>query len=217
MKKLSIILALFMGSLGGTVSSDAQLLSHLKNIRAELISIIDANISGKWEMVAQFSQEEKDRYSFYHQLLHQFFGQAQALRNIMFYDIAHPEFDLICENSSLSFIEIQNKFDSLSTWQRTKIMVPVKGGLRAQDPVEISEEVRQELFGLFTSLFAKISKEYSENNQYIFQEKVTNESIKSMFEDMLDVMIWHPESLMYSWPLLKLVDVKIEELEKSKA
>ena len=193
---------------------DARLLAHLKNIRAEVAFIIDSNLADRESGLSQVSQKERAQYRFAWKFFDEFYSKADVLQKIITDEIARPEFAVICDNISLSFTEIQNKFDNLSTYQKMSTLIPVEGGLRAQDPIEISEQVKQELFELFVPIFKKLYQEACEqNNDEIFGEKLTDSLIRKSFDEILDVLIWYPETLMYDWPIIKLLDAKIAELE----
>lgn len=189
---------------------NAQLLSHLKNIKEELISVLDWN---KANMLSpEVSKEFLDRHDFFDRMLHEFYNEAKSLQVIVREEIIRPEFNLVCDNIGLSFVQIQNKFDSLPTYQRGKVMIRVEDGFRAQDPVEMSESFKQELLEVFTIIFEKY---YKTGHIYFwddFQES-RDANIKAIFEEMLDVILWHSEMLMYDWPLIKLLNEKIAELE----
>ena len=99
-------------------------------------------------------------------------------------------------------------------------MISVEGGLRAQDPVEINESVKQELFELFQPIFAKVYQQHrakfihEKGKSILFEEEIVWDVIvKGCFGDVLDTIIWYPEALMYNWPLYQLINAKIAELE----
>lgn len=191
-------------------NNNGELLAHLKNIRAELISILDWN-KANW-FSPEVSQEFLDRHDFFDRMLHDFYNEAKTLQVIVREEIIRPEFNLVCDNIGLSFVQIQNKFDSLSTYQRREVMISVEGDFRSQDPVEISDDIKQELLEIFTIIF---EKHYKTGHIYFrddFQES-PDENIKAIFEEFLDVVIWNPEMLMYDWPMIGLLDEKIAELE----
>ncbi len=215
MKKMLLmtILMSFVGSAcANTEVSDAQLLGHLKNIRSQLISIIDENRSSRF---SEFSQEEMARYNFFATLISEFYNKAKTLQRIVTDEIVRPEFDVVCDNISLSFYQIQNKFDNLPTYQRMNTLVSVEGDLQAQDPVEISEDTKQELFELFVPIFEKTYQEYSLqfSQKDTFGEKMAEETIRNIFKEILDIYLWHPEMLMDNWPMIDLLNAKIAELE----
>jgi hypothetical protein len=183
-----------------------ELLVHLKNIRAKLISALDqARIS----KATEWSQKDVRIYNFFRNVVDGFYSEAKALQKIVTEEIVRPEFNVVCDNIALSFIQIQNKFDNLPTHQRMKIMIPVEGGCRAQDPVEISETIKKELFEIFVPIFEKCHLEYGN----LLEEKMTDEMAKKIFEEVLDNIIWYPELLMYNWPMINLLNEKIAELE----
>lgn len=198
----------------------SELLKHLKYIQSELRWTINENISGRAAELPQLPQEQAEQCVFAWKILEEFYHQADILQKIITEGRARYEFEVVCDNTELNFVHIQNKFDNVLPYQRMKTLVPVEGGFRAQDPVEISENVKQELFELFQSIFAKVYQQHrarfihEKGKSVLFVEEIVADIIvKQCFKDVLDTIIWYPEALMYDWPLLKLIDAKITELE----
>src|SRR5205814_5871752 len=103
------------GFLFGQNDQNQELLVHLKNVRAELISILDQNRSSRIE---GFSEQELKDYHFFKNLVEGFYSKAEIFQKIVTEEIVRPEFNIVCDNIGLRFIHIQNKFDILPTHQR---------------------------------------------------------------------------------------------------
>jgi hypothetical protein len=200
MKKLllSTILGFFtVASFAHGKNDNAQLLVHLKSIRKEMIVIVNSNVSNS--VLDDLSLE----------LINQLYNKAKVLHTIVTDEIARPEFDIIC-NNMLPFEDIIEKFECLPTHRRKSVWVVVNDMSRPQHPVHINKQEMDKLFKLFIPIFKKAHKKYSA----IFQPSMDRQTIQNWFDRVLSQILLFPENLDKNWPLLKLIDAKIAELEE---
>lgn len=207
---LALIFAMLVCPLFANGKIDnAQLLSHLKMMRTEYVLEL---IAGEQICPCHLSsQEEKEFFNYMDNFLHEFYNKAEILQKIVTDQIIRPEFDLIC-NNILPLDEIVKKIEKLPTHQKMNTLVSLDDDLH--DPVEISDQIKQDLFELFDPILKKSYRDYCEKIKIdVSEEEITDERIKSCFADMLYEIICHPEVLGNDFPLLKLIDAKIAELE----
>src|SRR5690242_7358499 len=68
---------------------NAKLLTHLENVREELLSVLDWNEANRFSEV---SEEAANRYYFFDRMLHDFYNEAKSLQVIVREEIIRPEF-----------------------------------------------------------------------------------------------------------------------------
>ncbi len=169
-------------------ASDAQLLAHLKNIKKELVTLVEQGASELGQPILDCTQE----------VFSELYNKAESFQKIYTHEILHPQFACICNNVGLSVEEIQTNFEDIS-------------GYEFGMPIVLGKEVEQELFKLFIPIIKEVHKKYSEKDVTgDFEKVLTDDTVRGTFNNMLDII---PILGIFYDPLLKLIDAKIVELE----
>lgn len=210
--------------------NNAKLLAHLKSVRTEFTSIIDQNETIE---INQFSEQELRQVKFLKNVVQEFYNKAEALQKIITEEFARPEFEIICNNIE-PFDVISHKifdFDRENIDRLLRMQNPDQSAKPVcicgdpvacfcydmqQYPVAIDTQFKKELFEIFKSVFVKLCQELIKNNIFgeaTIDEVTTDEVIEYYFIPILSQLLWQPQGLGKDYPLLKLLDAKITELE----
>jgi len=215
MKRLLAIAIMIAYSFCGAETSDnARLLAHLKMVKAEYILKRIPTIEIRKHRP---SSSEGEYYKCLFSILHDFYNKSEILQKIITEQIAQPEFDLIC-NNIMPVAEIMEKMEKLSVQQKMAELIRSKGWEYLHESINISGKEKQKLLKLFVPIFKKSFRNFENKVAKMFEDgfldrKESSEGMKNWFHNFLNHLICNPQILGKDWPLLKMVDAKIAELE----
>lgn len=215
MKKLLAIALMAVYPLFGDVKSDnARLLAHLKMVKAEYILKRIPTIEIHKHRP---SSSEGEYYKCLFSILHDFYNKSEILQKIITEQIAQPEFDLICNNIE-PVAELMEKMEKLPVRQKMVELIRNKGWDHLHESINIPAKEKQKLLKLFVPIFKKSFRNFENKVAKMFENgfldgKDSSEGMKNWFHNFLNHLICDPHNLGKDWPLLKMVDAKIAELE----
>jgi hypothetical protein len=182
-------------------SNDATLLAHLKSVKAE----IEFNLNESKTMLSQDAETD-----FAVSIVNDFFNEAKDLQDMLIDENVKPQFDLICNYTTLSQLPDVNctkvtHYDAngkATGWTNVPTII-----------INLDVNFKKTLSELFTTIYTKHHTKYCQQDPHgRFAAMTTQNDIDGIFNEVLREICSNSCSLD-TCPLLDMINTKINELE----
>lgn len=181
--------------------SNAELLMHLKSVKAE----IELNLKESKTMLSQGAETD-----FVLNILNDFFNEAKDLQDMLISKNVNPQFDLICSYTSLG------QLPDVDCTKITHYDVNGKAVGWTNVPtiiINLDINFKKTLSELFTSIYTKHHTKYLQQDPHgRFAAMTTQNDIDQILNEIL-LEICYNNCTFDICPLLDMIDAKIVELE----